>query len=118
MPFALVIHETRDRRRERSKQEGVAEYDQMLRFGESLAARGLYQAAHALKPDSHGARVSLREGKPMVIDGPFSESKEMIGGIFLINCLSREEAIAIAAECPAAAWATVEVREIGTCHDE
>jgi hypothetical protein len=53
-----------------------------------------------------------------VVDGPFAESKEMVGGFFVLDCQTREQAIAIADECPALAWATVEVREIGTCYDE
>jgi len=51
-----------------------------------------------------------------VLDGPFAEAKEMIGGFFLLNCDTREEAVAIAAACPAAAWATVEVREVAPCY--
>ena len=47
--------------------------------------------------------------------GPFSETKEMIGGFFLLDCGSREEALRIAEQCPAAAWASVEVRELGPC---
>ncbi|MNT98770.1 YCII-related domain protein [compost metagenome] len=49
------------------------------------------------------------------MDGPYAEAKEMIGGFFLLTCDSREEALALAAECPAAQWATVEVRELGPC---
>ena len=53
-----------------------------------------------------------------MLDGPFAEAKEMIGGFFLLACHTREEAVAIAAECPAAAWATVEVRAVAPCCDE
>jgi hypothetical protein len=55
--------------------------------------------------------------KPIVMDGPFAETKETIGGFFLLTCETREQAIAIAAECPAAKWATVEVRELGPCFE-
>jgi hypothetical protein len=51
------------------------------------------------------------------MDGPFAETKETIGGFFLLTCETREQAIAIAAECPAAKWATVEVRELGPCFE-
>jgi hypothetical protein len=57
----------------------------------------------------------VRNGAASVIDGPFAEAKEMIGGIFMLTCDTREQAIAIAAECPAAQWATIEVRELGPC---
>jgi hypothetical protein len=59
----------------------------------------------------------VRNGRPQVLDGPFAEAKEMIGGFFLIDCATREEAIAIAAECPAAAWATLEVRALAPCYE-
>jgi hypothetical protein len=61
-------------------------------------------------------RVAQRDGKALRIDGPFAESKELIGGFFLLDCDDREQAIAIAAQCPAAQWATVEVRELGPCY--
>lgn len=118
MPYALLIHEPRDRRGRRTREQGIAEYDSMLRFGATLTARGIHRGSDALMPDAQGARVSRQDGRTTVVDGPFAESKEMIGGFFLIDVATRAEAIAIAAECPAAAWATVEVREIGTCHDQ
>jgi hypothetical protein len=57
----------------------------------------------------------VREGKRSVVDGPFAEAKEMVGGFFLLNCNTREEALEIAANCPAAQWSTIEVRELGPC---
>ena len=57
----------------------------------------------------------MSAGKPQVLDGPFAEAKEMVGGFFLVNCATREQALAIAARCPAAEWATLEVRATGPC---
>jgi hypothetical protein len=51
-----------------------------------------------------------------VLDGPFAEAKEMVGGFFLLDVATRDEAVAIAGQCPAAEWATVEVRSIGPCY--
>ncbi len=51
-----------------------------------------------------------------MLDGPFAEAKEMIGGFFLLDCATRDEAVAIASQCPAAEWATVEVRAVGPCY--
>ena len=59
--------------------------------------------------------AQLRGGRAQVLDGPFAESKEMIGGFFLLDVATREQALAIAQACPAAEWATVEVRETGPC---
>ena len=80
--------------------------------------RGLLKAANALRSDAHGTRLTRHGGKDSVVDGPFTESKEMVGGFFLVDCATRDEAIAIARECPAAAGATVEVREVGTCFED
>jgi hypothetical protein len=60
--------------------------------------------------------VRVRGGQAQVLDGPFAEAKEMIGGFFLLDCRTREEALAIARACPAAEWATVEVRETAPCY--
>jgi hypothetical protein len=51
----------------------------------------------------------------VITDGPYAETKEVIGGFFLLTCETREEALAVARECPAAQWATIEVRELGPC---
>jgi hypothetical protein len=61
--------------------------------------------------------VTVRNGKAQVLDGPFAEAKEMIGGFFLLNCKTRDEALAIARECPAAQWCTVEVRSLAPCYE-
>jgi hypothetical protein len=60
----------------------------------------------------------VRGGRPQDVDGPFAEAKEMVGGFFLLDCRSREEALAIAAQCPAAEWATVEVRALAPCYED
>ncbi len=115
MQFMLLVLEPRGQRAGRSDAEGRAAYDSMLRYAETLKARGVLQAAQSLRTDTEGVRVEVRAGKRTLVDGPFSESKEMIGGYFLVDCASRDEAVEIAAGLPAAAWATVEVREFGPC---
>jgi len=52
------------------------------------------------------------------LDGPFAETKELLGGFFLLDCDDAEQAIAIAERCPAAQWATVEVRQLGPCYSD
>lgn len=116
MPYLLLIHEPVGQRATRTQAEGEAVYEHMLQFGRGLKARGLLLASESLlTPDAGSARVQVSAGRPQVLDGPFAEAKEMIGGFFLLNCETREEAVAIAAQCPAAEWATVEVRATGPC---
>jgi len=69
----------------------------------------------SLVTDTYARRIQVREGQRRTLDGPFAESKEMLGGFFLLRGVSWEEALAIAERCPAAGWATVEVRELGPC---
>lgn len=115
MAYMLLIAEPRGQRETRSQAEGEALYARMLRFADDLAARGVLLDAQSLVSDKEAARVQVRDGRANVLDGPFAEVKEMIGGFFLIDCATREEALAIAQECPAAEWANVEVRETGPC---
>lgn len=115
MSYMLLILEPRGQRAERGLEAGEQVYGQMLGFAEELRRRGVLQAVESLATDAKAARVQVRGGRQSLVDGPFTEAKEMIGGFFLLNCKTREEAVAIATECPAAAWCTVEVREVGPC---
>ena len=115
MSYMLLIVEPVGQRRERTEDEGRALYDSMLKFSADLKARGLLTVSQSLRSDAEAVRVQVRQGKRTMTDGPFAEAKEMIGGYFLLTCKTREEAVAIATECPAAQWATVEVREFGPC---
>ena len=79
------------------------------------SAYPLLRGVESLASDARGVRVQVREGRQRLVDGPFAEAKEMVGGFFLLDVATRDEAVAIAAACPAAEWATVEVRELGPC---
>ncbi|CAP43282.1 YciI family protein [Bordetella petrii] len=115
MPYMLLIVEPIGQRAQRTPEAGRAAYDSMLRYAEGLKARGLLQDAQSLKSEAEGVKLQVRDGRPRLLDGPYAEAKEMIGGFFLLNCATREEAVAIAADCPAAQWCTVEIRELGPC---
>jgi hypothetical protein len=116
MAYLLLIHEPVGQRATRSRAEGEAVYERMLQWGRELRQRDVLQAAESLAtPDAGAAKVEVRGGQARVLDGPFAEAKEMVGGFFLLNCRTRDEAVAIARTCPAAEWATVEVRETGPC---
>jgi hypothetical protein len=118
MAWMLLILEPTGQRATRSEAEGREAYASMVRFGERLAAEGRLRAVESLAAHSGAVRVTRAGGTPRVLDGPFAEAKEMIGGFFLLQNTNREEAIALAAECPAAAWCTVEVRALAPCFDD
>jgi hypothetical protein len=115
MPYMLLVMEEQSRREGRPAKQAQSECDQMDAFARSLKARGVYLASQSLRHLSDGTRVETRGGKPRVVDGPYAEAKELVGGFFLLDIATREQAVAIAAECPAAAWASIEVREVGPC---
>jgi hypothetical protein len=115
MAYALLVIEPPGQRATRTEAEGREAYASMVRFSEQLKGRGLLTISQSLKSDSAGARVKVRGESAMVTDGPFAETKEVIGGFFLLTCETREQAIEIARQCPAAQWATIEVRELGPC---
>jgi hypothetical protein len=116
MAYMLLILEDPAQRGTRNEAEGHAVYDRMLRFADTLKERGVLRSVESLVHARDSKRVKVSAGKPQVLDGPFSEAKEMIGGFFVVDVATREEALRIAAECPAAEWATVEVRETGPCY--
>ena len=117
MAYMMLILEPPGQRAERGVEQGKKVYEQMADYAAELQARGVLRAVESLATDARGARVQVRDGRARVVDGPFTEAKEMIGGFFLLDVPTRAEAVAIAGECPAAAWATIEVREVGPCWD-
>jgi len=84
----------------------------MMRFNESLQKAGVLLALDGLHPPSVGARVSFDGGKARVTDGPFSEAKEVLGGYWMLQVKSRDEAIAWAMRCPGSPNEVVEVRQV------
>ena len=118
MAYMLMMVEPVGQRQSRTEAEGREAYARMVRWGESLRERGLLIAAESLRSQSSASRLQVRAGKPHVVDGPFLETKEMIGGFFLVDCATQQEAIAIAGECPAAEWLTVEIRGLAACFEE
>jgi hypothetical protein len=117
MTYMLLIVEPPGQREARTAVEGTEAYQRMTTFAAGLRERGVLQAGNSLASmDGSPARVAHRDGQRVVRDGPFAEAKELIGGYFLVDCATRDEAIALAHECPAAEWATVEVRRLGPCY--
>lgn len=116
MAYMLLILEDPAQRGTRTRAEGEAVFQRMVDFSRELKQQDKLLAVESLASQQKGARVQVRGGKAQVLDGPFAEAKEMIGGFFLLDVKTREEALAIASRCPAAEWATVEVRETAPCY--
>jgi hypothetical protein len=92
--------------------ERVTCYQESTELAHQLHAARQYVAASPLQPTTTATSVRVREGKRLVTDGPFAETREQLGGYFLVDAKDRDEAIAIAARIPMAQKGTVEVRPV------
>lgn len=88
------------------------EFTAMGKYNDELTKAGVLLALDGLEPTAKGARVSFAAGKPSVTDGPFTEAKELIGGYWLIQARSKEEAVQWASRCPANDGDVIEVRQV------
>ena len=89
----------------------------MMKYNQALKDAGVLITLDGLHPPSMGARVSFATGKPVVTDGPFAEAKEVLGGYWMIDVASREEAIAWASKCPASENEIIEIRQVQEMSD-
>jgi hypothetical protein len=89
----------------------------MMKYNESLQKAGVLLALDGLHPPSMGARVSFPGGKPRVVDGPFPEAKEVLGGYWMIEVKSKAEAIEWASRCPGSENETIEIRQVQEMSD-
>jgi len=87
-------------------------YKESAHFAQQLNTTGQYLSAAPLHPTSTATSVRMREGKRLVTDGPFAETREQLGGFFLIDANDLDEAIDIAGRIPAGRWGTVEIRPV------
>lgn len=95
-----------------SPEERRRVYGEMLALAEELTARGQYLGGHPLHPAAAATTVRLREGRRLITDGPFAETREQLGGYMLIDVPDLDAALAVAARVPLARTAAVEVRPV------
>jgi hypothetical protein len=87
----------------------LAEY---AAFGEEIERRGILQGGERLRRTTDATTVQVRDGEVLVADGPFAETKEQVGGFYLVDCQDLDEAIEVASKIPGARYGTIEVRPI------
>jgi hypothetical protein len=109
MKFMLLIYMTENAISESEREHCYQESTQLCH---ELAAKGKFLGAAPLHPVTTAVSVRVREGKRLVTDGPFAETREYLGGFFMIDARDRDEAIAVAERIPGARWGTVEVRPV------
>jgi hypothetical protein len=119
MSYMLLIIEEPGERLAPPAEERRRRWDDMLDFAGELESRGLLKTANALAlPNRETVRIRKRGQNHAMVDGPFAEAKEIVGGFFYLDVETREEAVAIANRCPAVEWSTVEVRKIAPCFED
>jgi hypothetical protein len=112
MKYMLLIH---DNEKEwgglshEEQQQIMAEY---RRFTEEIRTSGHYRAGSQLQPTSSATTVRIRNGKRLVTDGPFAETREQLGGYYLVEATNLDEAIALAERLPSARMGTIEIRPL------
>jgi hypothetical protein len=109
MKYMLLIYSDEQALSETERQECYAESTQLAH---DIKMSGHYLSANPLHPTAMATSVRVRDGKRLVTDGPFAETREQLGGYFLIDAKNLDEAIAIAAKIPMARKGTVEVRPV------
>jgi hypothetical protein len=112
MKYLLLIHHDEHGWEQKSEGEKQALYAEFRQLRQELSSTGQYLDGSQLHPATSATSVRIRDGKRLLTDGPFAETREQLGGYFLIEAPNREEAIAVAARVPAARWGTIEVRQL------
>jgi hypothetical protein len=112
MKYMLLVHHDEEAFSKRSQSERESMMGESVKLANQLHKDRKYLGAAPLHPTAETTCVRVREGKPLVTDGPFAETREQIGGYFLVDCRDREEALEIAARIPGARIGTVEVRPV------
>ncbi len=112
MKFMLIVHHNEDAFKKMDKETQSQLLTESIELTHQLHAAGQYLSASPLQPAATAVMVRVREGKPLVTDGPFIETREQIAGYFLIDTKDLNEAVRIATRVPGARIGTVEVRPL------
>jgi|SRR5579863_10048046 len=113
MRYLLLIYQDEVAHARWSEEQLAAEYQAYFALGDEFQKLGVEeQSGAALMPTNTATTVRVRDGKRLTTDGPFAETKEQLGGFYLLNCKSLDEAIEAAAKLPAALDGSIEIRPI------
>jgi hypothetical protein len=112
MRYLLLIAGDENARSAVSAEEDTATLDEYAEWMKSVTDRGLLQGGERVRPASDATTVRVRNGEVLTTDGPYAETKEQMGGYFLLDCKDLDEAIDVAAKLPGARSGSIEVRPI------
>ena len=112
MRYLLLIYQNEADHAKLSQEELGAEYAAYMAYGEEVQKRGAFLSGEPLMPTNTATTVRVRGGKTLTTDGPFAETKEQLGGYYLLNCKDLDEAIEWAARIPAVTAGSIEIRPV------
>ena len=112
MKYLLLIYTNESEWEAKSPAEQAGVLREHGALDEELVRTGKYKTADALQPTRTATTVRVRDGKTLVVDGPFTETKEQLAGFYVVDARDIDDAIAIASRIPPARWGAVEVRPI------
>ena len=110
MQYLLLIYGAEDAAPAYDSPEGQAQHAEWMGYSERLGKSGAMEGGNALQPVATATTVRVRDGEDLVTDGPFAETKEVLGGYYLIEARDMDEAVAIASGIPMARDGSIEVR--------
>lgn len=112
MEYLLLIYDNESDFTKMTEAEHAAMYADFGRFTEGIVKSGNFRAGKQLQPVATATTVRVRDGKRLTTDGPFAETREQLGGFYMIEAKDLDEALAIAERCPAARFGSIEVRPV------
>ncbi len=112
MKYAILIYGAEADWNALSQEQMTGIYEAYGKYSKDLAAAGVLRGGSELKPTSTATTVRVRDGRTLTTDGPFAETKEQLGGFYLVECANLDEAIDWAAKIPNVANGTVEIRPV------
>ena len=112
MRYALLIYASEQDWASQTEEESQAVNQEYMAFTKGIIDRGLMKGGEALQPTSTATSVRVRNGDTLTTDGPFAETKDQLGGFYLVDCKDLDEAVEVAAGIPDARRGTIEVRPV------
>ena len=112
MQYLLLIYMNEADYNRRTQDENLAGMREYMKFTDAIKAGDNWRAGERLESVTTATTVRVKDGKVLKTDGPFAETREQLGGFYMIEAKNHDEAVAIAGRCPGAKWGSIEVRPI------
>lgn len=112
MQYLLLIYENENGLNDVPADDAESMFKEYMEYTKSIGASGHLKAGDALQPTTKATTVRVRDGKTLTTDGPFAETREQLGGYYLVEAADLDEAIKLAARIPSSRWGSIEVRPV------